>query len=142
MSSLAMTTDELDVFLGEERTLRLATVDEDGWPAVVPLWFVWWDGAVWIWNLTRAKRTERLHAGTRCAFTVDTGHDYGELRGVTGRLDHEHVPDDDVPVEVRSAFARKYLGTEEPLEPADHHQWFRMVPRSLRSWDFRKLSQG
>jgi hypothetical protein len=139
VSKLAMTDEELTAFLEEERTLRLATIDEDGWPAVVPLWFVWWQGEVWIWNLTRSKRTRRLHEGTRCAFTVDAGVEYVELRGVSGRVDHTHVPDDEVPVEVRLAFARKYLGSDEPLEPADHHQWFRLTPRSLNSWDFRKL---
>lgn len=134
-----MTPDELDAFLTEERVVRLATVDEEGWPAVAPLWFVWWEGALWVWSLTRAKRTRRLHEGTRCGFTVDTGREYGQLRGVTGRLDHEFVPDDAVPLAVRTAFARKYFDRDEPLEPADHHQWFRLVPRTLRSWDFRKL---
>lgn len=141
MSRLAMTDEELDAFLEQERVLRLATLDEDGWPAVVPLWFVWWDRRLWVWNLTRAKRTRRLHEGTRCAFTVDAGVAYAELRGVSGRLDHAHVPDEQVPVAVRTAFSRKYLGTDEPLEPADHHQWFRLTPRSLRTWDFRKLGQ-
>jgi nitroimidazol reductase NimA-like FMN-containing flavoprotein (pyridoxamine 5'-phosphate oxidase superfamily) len=139
VSKLAMTSEELDDFLTEERVLRLATVDDEGWPAVVPLWFVWHDGAIWIWNLTRSKRTRRLHEGTRCAVTVDTGREYTDLRGVTGRVDHAHVPDDEVPVAVRAAFSRKYLGTDEPLEPADHHEWFRLDPHALRSWDFRKL---
>lgn len=141
MSKLEMTRQELDEFLAEERVVRLATLDEDGWPAVVPLWFVWreGEGELWVWNLTRSKRTRRMHEGTRCAFTVDAGREYTELRGVTGRLDHAYVPDDEVPVAVRSEFARKYLGSDEPLEPADHHQWFRLTPRSLHSWDFRKL---
>jgi hypothetical protein len=142
VADLSMTTEDLDAFLAEERVLRLATIDEDGWPAVVPLWFVWHEQALWVWNLTRARRTRRLREGTRCAFTVDGGVEYQELRGASGRLAHEFVPDEDVPVEVRRAFASKYLGTDEPLEPADHHQWLRLVPRTLRTWDFRRLAGG
>jgi len=134
-----MTAEEIDRFLGEERVMRLTTLDEDGWPAVVPVWFVWHDGAFWVWNLNRARRTPRLHAGTRCAFVVDGGLDYAELRGVSGRLDHRFVSEDEVPDEVRVAFSRRYLHTDHPVEPADHHTWMRMVPTRPSSWDFRKL---
>ncbi len=133
-----MDSGERDAFLTEERVLRLATVDAQGWPAVVPVWFVWHDGAFWVWNLERARRTARLRAGTRCAFVVDGGRDYGELRGVAGRLDHAFVPDDEVPEAVRRGFARRYFGVEEPVPPADHHAWLRLDPVTLDSWDFRK----
>lgn len=139
MASARMTDQELDDFLAEERVLRLATLDDDGWPAVVPVWFVWHAGAFWVWNLNRAKRTERLEAGGPCAFTVDGGREYVELRGAAGRARPELVPDDDVPLEVRVGFSQRYAGTDHPLEPADHHTWFRFAPLTLRTWDFRKL---
>jgi len=142
MPDLTMTPAEVDVFLAEERVLRLATVDDDGWPAVVPLWFVWHEGVVWVWNLNRAKRTRRLDEGGRCAFVVDGGRDYLELRGVSGRVVPDRVADDDVPLDVRVAMSRKYFATDHPLEPADHHTWFRLVPSGLATWDFRKLVAG
>lgn len=138
MSSVKMTDDELAAFLEEERVLRLATVDDEGWPAVVPVWFVWHEGAFWVWNLDRAKRTERLEAGARCAFVVDGGHEYVELRGAAGRLEQAVVADDDVPLDVRVRFSQRYFGTDHPLEPADHHTWFRFAPTTLTTWDFRK----
>ena len=133
-----MTDDELDAFLTEERVLRLATLDEDGWPAVVPVWFVWHDGGLWVWNLTRAKRTERLAAGTRASFVVDGGSEYVELRGASGRLSYRFVDDDEVPLAVRAGFSAKYFGSDQPLEPADHHDWIRFEPTTLATWDFRK----
>lgn len=139
---LTMSDPELATFLDEERVLRLATVDDEGWPAVVPVWYVWHHGAFWIWNLDRAKRTDRLEAGTRCAFVVDGGQEYVELRGATGRLSQAVVADDDVPLEVRVAFSRRYFGTDHPLEPADHHTWFRLEPVTLATWDFRKRDGG
>lgn len=138
MGRLSMTDAELDTFLSEERVLRLATIDDDGWPAVIPVWFVWHDQALWVWNLTRAKRTQRLREGTRASFVVDGGHEYVELRGASGRLTYAFVPDDDVPLEVRAGFAAKYFGSDHPLEPADHHQWIRFELQTCATWDFRK----
>lgn len=138
MGKLSMTEDEVDAFLTEERVMRLSTIDDDGWPAVVPVWFVWHDRALWVWNLTRARRTERLRAGTRAAFVVDGGHEYVELRGASGRLRYTFVDDEQVPREVRAGFSRKYFGSDHPLEPADHHQWIRFEPVTLATWDFRK----
>ncbi len=140
MPDLTMNEDELQVFLDEERVLRLATLDDQGWPAVAPVWFVWHDGAFWVWNLEKAKRTPRLRSGTRCAFTVDGGQEYVELRGASGRLDYRFVPDDEVPDAVLRGFSRRYRGTDEPLPPADHHAWIRFEPTTLATWDFRKLS--
>lgn len=136
---LKMTEEELDAFLGEERVLRLATVDDTGWPAVVPVWFVLWDGAFWVWNLDRADRTPRLQAGTKVGVCVDGGVEYAELRGATARVTYEFVADDEVPVEVRTLMARKYFHSDGPVEPADDHTWMRLDPIELQTWDFRKV---
>lgn len=129
-------------FLAEERVLRLATVDDDGWPVVVPLWFVHHPdprGELWIWNLNRARRTARLEAGGRCGVTVDAGHDYAELRGLTARATPQRVDDDTVPLAVRAIYARKYFVSDEPLAAADHHTWFALALSAERSWDFRRI---
>ena len=139
MPDLTMHHDEQQVFLEEERVLRLATLDDQGWPAVAPVWFVWHDGAFWVWNLEKAKRTSRLRAGTRCAFTVDGGQEYVELRGASGRLTYRFVADDEVPEVVLRGYSRRYRGTDEPLPPAHHHAWIRFEPSTMATWDFRKL---
>ena len=130
-------------FLAEERVVRLATVDDEGWPVVVPLWFVHHPdprGELWVWNLNRARRTARLEAGGRCGVTIDAGREYHELRGVTARATPVRVEDDDVPIEVRIAYARKYSGSDEPQPAAHHHTWFAFTLTAERSWDFRRLS--
>lgn len=140
---LKMTDDELDAFLGEERVLRLATIDEGGWPAVVPVWFVWHDGAFWVWNLDRASRTPRLASGqTRVGVCVDGGVEYAELRGVTARTAHAFLTDDEVPIEVRTLLGRKYFHLDGPVDHVDDHTWMRLDPVELQSWDFRKIYGG
>lgn len=139
---LTMAPDVRAAFLTEERVVRLATIDNDGWPVVVPLWFVRHRdprGELWVWNLDRARRTARLEAGGRCGVTVDAGIEYHELRGITARATPTRVADDDVPVEVRLAYARKYFASDEPHPAAHHHTWFALALSGERSWDFRRL---
>jgi hypothetical protein len=130
-------------FLADARVLRLATVDADGWPAVVPLWFVHHPdprGELWVWNLDRARRTARLAAGARCAVSLDAGHGYAELHGLSARARPTAIAPDDVPLVVRRAYAQKYFGSDEPLAHADHHTWFALALTLERSWDFRRLA--
>src|SRR5688500_14918574 len=107
---LRLTADELDELLAAERTLRAGTVSPDGWPHVVPLWFVWHDGVIWINNLRRSKRSRDVEAGSNVALCVDTGVLYGELRGAVLYGRFEEATDDARLPSVRAAFAEKYWG--------------------------------
>lgn len=136
---LKMTDDELRAFLEEERVLRIATVDDAGWPAVVPVWYVEQDGDIWIWNLDRARRTARLEEGTKVGICVDGGVEYAELRGVTARATYQFVVDDEVPVVVREKLGRKYFGLDGPVDHVDDHTWIRLELADVQTWDFRKI---
>src|SRR6186713_1076923 len=54
----ALSTDERDAFLTELRIGRLATMREDGWPHVTPIWYVWDDGR---FVLSLGKSRRHLH---------------------------------------------------------------------------------
>lgn len=138
---LRMTTREVDDLLSTERVMRLATVGEDGKPHVVPLWFVWDGTRFWVNNLNRSKRTRDLESGRPVSFVVDTGEHYGELRGVKGDVEPRFIDDEvEDTVDVRRAFAAKYLGTTEPAPLMPSHTWITLTPiGELTSWDFRKL---
>ena len=143
MRSIAMTADEVDVFLAEQRTCRVATVGPDG-PHATPLWFVWHAGALWLTSLVRSQRWADLRRDPRIAAVVDAGERYAELRGVElrGRVEvvgevprtGEPVPELDGPgAGVRRQVRRPRAGARRParLAAAD--------PEKITSWDFRKL---
>ena len=138
---LRLTTAELAELLTSNRTARVGTVSADGWPHVVPLWFVWHDGALWVNNLRRSKRSKNLADGSPVAVCVDDGEDYGELRGavLSGRF--EDASDDRRLPEVRAAFARRYWGGAEVPEMRSH-VWLRMTPERVVTWDFKKIPAG
>lgn len=140
-SLLRLSPEELDEMLGEERTLRAATVSPDGWPHVVPLWFVWHDGAVWLNNLIRSRRSRDIAADSRVSFCVDAGRDYSDLRGAV--LYGRPVQADGDPglPAAQERFAAKYWGGHV-VPSLRSHSWLKMVPERIVSWDFRKIPAG
>lgn len=141
-SRLRLTDEELERFLIEQRTLRLATVGDDGVPHVVPLWFVWHDGAIWLNSLAKSERHGHLRAGRPVGLVLDDGERYEELRGVRMSGRPEIVADDDpVRVEAYRLFARKYFGVDE-LPNQRSYETVRIVPDEVASWDFRKIPSG
>ena len=141
--SIAMTPAELDRFLAEIRTCRVATMSPEG-PHVAPLWFAWSCGAIWLSSLVRSQRWTDVVRDPRVAVVVDAGQDYGELRGAEIRGMAEPVGE--VPrrgtADVRLAeperlFADKYGGGT--MGHDGRHGWLRITPTKITSWDFRKL---
>jgi len=141
-----MSPDELDVFLGAERTCRMATIGPTGEPHVTPLWFVWDGSSLWLNSLVRSQRWADVGQTPDVAVVVDAGVEFGDLRGVelTGRVAVVgEVPRgaDPVPelVEVERRYALKYAFADG-FAPDGRHAWLRLDPARVVSWDFRKMT--
>jgi PPOX class probable F420-dependent enzyme len=141
---IAMTPDELNNFLVEERVCRVATLGPDGRPHVAPLWFAWDGSTMWLNSLVKSQRWTDLMRDPRVALVVDGGTEFYELHGVeiTGKV--EVVGDvprtarpDPALVQPERLFARKYSGGDE-FHADGRHGWLRVVPEKVVSWDFRK----
>lgn len=141
-----MSAEELDDFLGEQRVCRLATISPSG-PHVSPVWYVWHDGALWFYSLTRSQRWTDMLRDPRVSAVIDAGQGYQELRGVevSGRVEPVgEVPRTGAPDErlapVEAAFGGRY--GKEPFTWDGRHAWLRLDPAKVVSWDFRKLPAG
>ncbi|MCP3821357.1 pyridoxamine 5'-phosphate oxidase family protein [Streptomyces sp. A3M-1-3] len=145
---IMMTPGDLDTFLAERRTCRVATVSEDGRPHVSALWFAWDGSSLWLYSITRSRRWVDLRRDPRIAVVVDDGEEYGELRGVelsgtavfVGEAPRTGAPcpELDTPEKL---FARKNFGLES-MPHDGRHAWVRLTPDAIASWDFRKLGDG
>jgi hypothetical protein len=140
---IAMTPEEVDAFLAEERTCRVATVGPNG-PHATPLWYAWHGGALWLTSVVRSQRWTDLRRDPRVAVVVDAGTAYDELRGVElrGRVEVVgEVPRTGEPVPElvgpEQLMADRYLGGTFVHD--GRHAWLRLVPDKITSWDFRKL---
>ncbi|WP_026311125.1 pyridoxamine 5'-phosphate oxidase family protein [Parafrankia elaeagni] len=141
---IAMTQEEVDAFLAEERTCRVATTSPSG-PHLTPLWFVWDGQALWLNSVVRSQRWTDLERDPRVAVVIDTGHGFGELRGVeirgraesVGEAPRTSTPDPGL-ANTELLYARKYTGRDE-MHYDGRHAWLRVVPEKISSWDFRKM---
>ncbi len=140
-----MSPAELDEFLTIQRTCRVATVSADGTPHVSALWFAWDGTSLWLYSVVRSRRWAQWRRDPRVAVVVDSGEEYGELRGaeLSGRVGFVgEVPRrGGLCAELDTAetlFARKYFGLEE-MPHDGRHAWARLTPEEIVSWDFRKL---
>lgn len=142
---IAMTPEELDEFLHDERTCRVATIGADG-PHATPLWFGWDRSQLWLYSITRSKRWADLQRDPRISVVVDAGVDYLELRGVeitgtvevVGEVPRSGEPDDRL-TGIEAAFAQKYMGGSQMFHDG-RHAWLRVAATKIASWDFRKLA--
>src|SRR5829696_142130 len=73
--AIAMTPDEIDAFLAEQRTCRVATNGVNG-PHATPLWYAWDGSALWLTSLSRSQRWTDLQRDPRVAVVVDDGEVY------------------------------------------------------------------
>jgi nitroimidazol reductase NimA-like FMN-containing flavoprotein (pyridoxamine 5'-phosphate oxidase superfamily) len=140
---LSLTPDELDRFLAAEHTVRVATVDGEGMPHVIPLWFVWVDGVMFL-NSTKGNVTvDNMLRSGRASAVIDDGETYDSLRGavISGRV--EGADDDPRLPDAERTWSEKYLGGNEP--PYRHwkgRMWLRLIPERIASWDFRKIPEA
>jgi len=80
--AIKMSREELAAFLDEQRTVICATNGKDGWPHLMPLWFVVRDGTLWAWTFAKSQKTRNLERDPRATLQLEAGEQYAELRGV------------------------------------------------------------
>src|ERR687894_3183091 len=84
---IKMTGDEVLAFLAEERVVVCATIGRDGFPHLMPLWYVVRDGELWAWTFAKSQKVRNLERDPRATLQVEAGTEYAELRGVMLKCD-------------------------------------------------------
>jgi PPOX class probable F420-dependent enzyme len=79
---IRMSAEEALDFLAEQRTMIVATNGRDGWPHLMPIWYVLRDGALWGWTYAKSQKARNLERDPRATVQVEAGEEYAELRGV------------------------------------------------------------
>jgi hypothetical protein len=130
--------DAVSAFLAEGQIARLACLDEEGWPYVVPCWHEWDGSAFWVVPRERSAWGRFLAKEPRCAITVDEA---GAQRKVVAQcravmVEEPCLGGQWVPVAERMSV--RYLGENGPryLEPTkDKKPWlFRLEPINFTTW--------
>jgi hypothetical protein len=149
-----MSAAELAAFLDEERTVICATNGQDGFPHLMPLWYVMRDGDVWAWTFAKSQKVRNLERDPRATLQVEAGGEYAELRGAMLKCDVIVHRDSDLV----AAFGLERFGRYRPggagagpldddvramvLAQAPKRVALHFRARSSATWDHRKLAAG
>ena len=142
--AIKMTPEEADAFLAEQKTVTCATNGRDGFPHLMPLWYVLRDGRIWAWTYAKSQKVRNLERDPRATLQVETGIEYAELRGVMLRCDVEIHRDVEVVTDFAMELVERYAGGAEGTREAFATQApkrvaLEFVERDRVTWDHRKL---
>jgi PPOX class probable F420-dependent enzyme len=147
---LVLTEAEQAELLREACTLQVASINRDGTPHLVPMWFVLDDeGLIAFTTYGTSQKVRNLERDPRITVLAETGSVYNELRGVSIDGRAEVIADPEVTARILALEGAKHAGRPRPDRPSERTEparptkrvTIRVHPLRVRSWDHRKLGQ-
>ncbi len=146
-----MSEEEVLELLERERTVICATNGVQGWPHLMPLWYVvrptGEDGAaqLWAWTFAKSQKARNLERDPRATLEVEAGEDYDALRGVMLRCDVLVHRDLDIVRALGIDLYTRYGGVDDDVlamidKQAPKRIALQFAERSRVTWDHRKLA--
>ena len=74
-----------DEFLKSQKILRIATLDKNKIPHIVPVWYIYSSRKIYVGTNTRTQKANNLKKNKRVAFCVDVGINAPNIFGVMGQ---------------------------------------------------------
>jgi PPOX class probable F420-dependent enzyme len=143
---IAMTREEIAAFLDEQRVVVCATNGKDGWPHLMPLWYVVRDEQIWCWTYAKSQKVRNLERDPRATLQIESGEQYNELRGVMIEAQTEIHRDPERVAEFGAALAHRYGGAAPTGDAmaavraqAAKRVALQFVPQRTATWDHAKL---
>jgi PPOX class probable F420-dependent enzyme len=146
-AQIQLSPEEQRALIESERIVVVSTLGRNGWPHSMPLWYVPRDGEIWIYTYAKSQKVRNLERDPRATLLIETGHEYGELRGVEIEAVAEIVRDPEAVYELARELTERYSGAasvDETAVEALRAQARKRVavgfaPRRVATWDHRKL---
>ena len=142
---IELSKDEVRGYLEASKTVIMGTINHDGWPHLVPMWYSLIDGLIHMHTYRTSQKILNVERDPRGSALVEDGEQYNELRGVFIRGRYEVVDDQDLCYRIGVNSARKYMDAgEEQAGPFIRQQVRKRValifhPEKVSSWDHRRL---
>jgi PPOX class probable F420-dependent enzyme len=145
---IRLTEEQQRELIASERIAVISSLGPRGWPHVMPLWYVPRDGEIWIWTYAKSQKVKNLERDPRATLLIETGVEYGELRGVQIEAEAEIIRDLDRIVDYAKEMTVRYSAgiqsVEGDAEAALREQAPKRVaihfhPKRVASWDHSKL---
>ena len=142
-----MTTPEMHEFLDAGRDLQVASINADGTPHLVTMWYLREGDDLLFWTYGKSQKVVNVRRDPRVTVLVATGDVYEELRGVSINGTATVVDDLDEVLEFGLNVYEKYWGTidddlvrEGVKVMGAKRVVIRVSPVKTTSWDHSKLA--
>lgn len=145
---IQLTEEEQRELIEEARILQIASIDPDGRPHLVPMWFVYDDDGVMAFTTYgSSQKVKNLERDPRITALAETGDAYDQVRGLSIDGRAEVIRDPHVTARALQLVGARYGDRPRPdpnpdAEPppaAYKRVTVRIHPERVRSWDHRKL---
>ncbi|HET9119641.1 MAG TPA: PPOX class F420-dependent oxidoreductase [Solirubrobacterales bacterium] len=145
---IKLSEEEQRELIESERIAVVSSIGPRGWPHAMPLWYVPRDGEVWIWTYAKSQKVKNLERDPRATLLIETGVEYGELRGVQIEAEAEIIRDLDRIVDYAKEMTIRYSEGIASVEgdaeaslraQAPKRVAIRFHPKRVASWDHGKL---
>lgn len=142
---VTMTEAEIAALLAAARKVQLATINPDGTPHLVTMFYALIDGQVAFWTYRTSQKARNLARDPRLACLVEDGEDYFELRGVQVTGTVRRIEDQAGVLAIGRRIAGGLSGV--PADALDDYVahaarkrvGFIVQPTRVVSWDHHKL---
>ncbi|HWP44553.1 MAG TPA: pyridoxamine 5'-phosphate oxidase family protein [Blastocatellia bacterium] len=136
-------TATLKEFIEKAELLRLAYLDSNGYPRLVPLWFVVKDGQYYFGTDAASAKAKALKRDPRAGWVIDGGEEY-KYKGASMCGRAETVTDPGLRAEIYRELGMKYFGStdhpkfKEIYGEADDARtaYVRLKPEDGTSWEY------
>jgi PPOX class probable F420-dependent enzyme len=144
-NSVAMTPEEVAALLAGVRKVQIATLNPDGTPHLVTMFFATAGGRIAFWTYRASQKARNLARDPRLTCLVEDGEDYFELRGAQVNGIVETISDPAGVLEVGRLIAARM--PDVPRQALDEYvahaarkrTAYLVEPLRVSSWDHRKL---
>jgi len=144
---ILMTPDEMRTFLDEGRDLQVASINADGTPHLVTMWYLRDGEDLLFWTYAKSQKVVNVRRDPRATVLVATGEKYEELKGVSITGSTTVVDDLDEVLAFGEKVYEKYWGPidndlvrEGVRTMGAKRVVIRVTPVKTTSWDHSKLA--
>src|SRR5690606_19620981 len=142
-----MPEGEVAAFLEEGRKLQLATINPDGTPHLVTMFYGLDKGRIVFWTYAKSQKARNLARDPRVSCLIEAGDDYAALRGVLlyGRVTVLDSPEDVLDIGMRVARRMTPGVDDEHLRPyveqtGRKRLGYVVEAGKVVSWDHRRIA--
>ena len=144
---VAMTAGEIAAFLAANCKLQLATINRDGTPHLVAMYYTMLGGQIAFWTYRTSQKALNLARDPRLTCLVESGQEYFDLIGVQVAGTARCVEDPAGVLEIGRGVAGSMGGVpagaleDYVTQAARKRCGYLVQPQRIASWDHRKLAR-